>query len=76
MIYAAAYHGESRERRHLDRVESTREMPPNGHGPWTVTWTAAPISKNYIAGLRGAPDSKMSLVNLTIDPEVTIGKYR
>ena len=40
------------------------------------TATAAPISRNYIAGLRGAPDEVMELINLTIDPEVTIGKYR
>jgi len=40
------------------------------------TATGAPISRNYIAGLRGAPDEVMELVNLTIDPEVTIGKYR
>ena len=40
------------------------------------TGTAAPISRNYIAGLRGAPDEQMELINLTIDPEVTIGKYR
>ena len=40
------------------------------------TATGAPISKNYIAGLRGAPDEVMELINLTVDPEVAIGKYR
>ena len=40
------------------------------------TGTAAPVSLNYISGLRGAPDAKMALVNLTVDPPVTIGKYR
>jgi len=40
------------------------------------TGTAAPISRNYIAGLRGSPDEQMRLVNLTVDPEITIGKYR
>jgi len=40
------------------------------------TGTNPPISRNYIAGLRGSPDETMELVNLTIDPEVTIGKYR
>ena len=40
------------------------------------TGTSAPVSKNYIAGLRGAPDEQMALVNLTIDPETVIGKYR
>merc|ERR1719399_1546704 len=40
------------------------------------TATGAPMSRNYIAGLRGAPDEVMELINLTIDPEVTIGTYR
>jgi len=40
------------------------------------TGTAPPISRNYIAGLRGAPDSVMSLVNLTYDPECVIGTSR
>ena len=38
--------------------------------------TAAPISRNYIAGLRGSPDEVMELINLTVDPEIAIGKYR
>lgn len=40
------------------------------------TATAAPISRNYIAGLRGSPDEVMELINLTVDPEVSSGKYR
>lgn len=40
------------------------------------TATAAPISRNYIAGLRGAPDEVMELISLTVDPEITTGKYR
>jgi hypothetical protein len=40
------------------------------------TGTNPPQSVNYIAGLRGAPDEVMELVNLTIDPEIVIGKYR
>ena len=41
-----------------------------------TTGTNPPVSRNYIAGLRGAPDEVMELVNLTVDPEVTIGRYR
>ena len=40
------------------------------------TGTNPPISKNYIAGLRGAPDEVMELINLTVDPETVVGKYR
>ena len=40
------------------------------------TSTAVPVTRNYIAGLRGAPDSKMAVVNLTVDPQTTIGRYR
>eukprot|EP00965_Chrysotila_dentata_P235965 6201063-Pleurochrysis_carterae.AAC.3 len=40
------------------------------------TGTAAPISRNYIAGLRGSPDSRMEMVNLTYDPETVIGTTR
>ena len=40
------------------------------------TSTAVPITRNYIAGLRGAPDAKMAMVNLTVDPQVAMGKYR
>jgi len=38
--------------------------------------TAAPISRNYIAGLRGAPDEVMELINLTVDPQTSSGSYR
>ena len=48
----------------------------NGTMTGVSTGTAAPISRNYIAGLRGEPDTPMQMVNLTIDPEGTIGKYR
>lgn len=60
------------------REEETQVYLPKESGTMTgvSTGTAAPISRNYIAGLRGAPDEKMSVVNLTIDAEVTIGKYR
>ena len=58
-------------------VETQIYLPKDGVTMTGVsTGTAAPISRNYITGLRGAPDAKMALVNLTIDPEVTIGKYR
>ena len=40
------------------------------------TGTNPPISKNYIAGLRGAPDEVMEMINLTVDPENAVGKYR
>ena len=40
------------------------------------TGTAVPISTNYIAGLRGDPDQKMAIINLTYDPETVIGTTR
>ena len=40
------------------------------------TATETPTTVNYIANLRGAPDQVMELVNLPIDPEIAIGKYR
>ena len=40
------------------------------------TCTVGPNTRRYISGLRGAPDAKMALVNLTIDPQLAIGKYR
>ena len=40
------------------------------------TGTSAPVSANYVAGLRGAPDTTMAVVNLTYDPDTSIGKYR
>jgi len=40
------------------------------------TGTNPPISRNYIAGLRGAPDEQMELINMTVDPETAVGKYR
>ena len=40
------------------------------------TGTNPPKSVNYIAGLRGAPDEVMELINLTVDPETVVGKYR
>ena len=60
------------------RESETQVYLPAEAGTMTgvSTGTAPPVSKNYIAGLRGAPDEKMELINLTIDPEVTIGKYR
>ena len=60
------------------REEETQVYLPKDSTTMTgiSTGTGAPISRNYIAGLRGAPDEQMSLVNLTIDPEITIGKYR
>jgi len=60
------------------REEETQVYLPKESTTMTgiSTGTAAPISRNYIAGLRGAPDDQMTLVNLTIDPEITIGKYR
>ena len=60
------------------RAEETQVYLPTDSTTMTgiSTGTAAPISRNFIAGLRGAPDEQMTLVNLTIDPEITIGKYR
>ena len=40
------------------------------------TGTNPPVSRNYIAGLRGAPDEQMELINMTVDPETVVGKYR
>ena len=58
-------------------VETQVYVPVEGGTQTGVTTgTNPPVSRNYIAGLRGAPDEQMSLVNLTIDPEITIGKYR
>lgn len=57
--------------------ESQVYLPKDGATMTGVsTATAAPISRNYIAGLRGAPDEVMELINLTVDPETAIGKYR
>jgi len=60
------------------RESETQVYLPNDSVTQTgvSTGTNPPVSKNYIAGLRGAPDEVMELVNLTVDPEVTIGKYR
>jgi len=41
-----------------------------------TTASAAPFTRKYIAGLRGAPDEVMESINLTIDPEVAIGRCR
>jgi len=62
----------------LRRDADTQVYLPTENGTMTgvSTGTAVPISRNYVAGLRGAPDSEMSLVNLTYDPETVIGKYR
>ena len=62
----------------MRREAETQVYLPKDNATMTgvSTGTAAPVSLNYISGLRGAPDAKMALVNLTIDPPVTIGKYR
>ena len=60
------------------RETETQVYLPKEDGTMTGVSTATqpPLSRNYIAGLRGAPDATMELVNLTIDPEMTIGRYR
>lgn len=39
-----------------------------------TTGTSAVVTRNYIAGLRGDPAQRMDVVNLTIDPEISIGQ--
>jgi len=58
-------------------AETQVYLPREGETQTGVsTGTAAPISRNYIAGLRGSPDSRMEMVNLTYDPETVIGTTR
>jgi len=40
------------------------------------TGTSVPVSKNYIAGLRGGPEARVEVVNMTFDLDTVIGKYR
>ena len=77
-IRKKATHGTQTQQSAMRREAETQVYLPKDSQTMTgvSTGTAAPISRNYVAGLRGAPDAKMALVNLTIDPEVTIGKYR
>ena len=60
------------------RESETQVYLPVEDGTMTgvSTGTQPPLSRNYIAGLRGAPDATMELINLTIEPEITVGKYR
>lgn len=62
----------------MRREAETQVYLPKDDGTMTgvSTSTAVPITRNYIAGLRGAPDAKMAMVNLTVDPQVAMGKYR
>ena len=62
----------------LRRESQTQVYLPRESGTNTgvSTGTAPPRSVNYVAGLRGAPGSKMQVVNLVYDPEITIGRGR
>ena len=62
----------------MRREAETQVYLPKEEGTMTgvSTSTAVPVTRNYIAGLRGAPDAKMAVVNLTVDPQTTIGRKR
>ena len=62
----------------LRRDAETQAYLPRDSSTMTgvSTGTSAPVSANYVAGLRGAPDTKMAVVNLTYDADTTVGKYR
>lgn len=62
----------------MRREAETQVYLPKEEGTMTgvSSSTAVPVTRNYIAGLRGAPDAKMAVVNLTVDPQTTIGRYR
>jgi hypothetical protein len=62
----------------LRREQETQVYPlKEGSTMTTVsTGTSVPISKNYVAGLRGGPDARVEMVNMTYDMDTVIGKYR
>ena len=62
----------------LRRDAETQVYLPAENGTMTgvSTGTSVPVSCNYVAGLRGSPDTQMEVVNMTYDPDVVIGKYR
>jgi len=57
-------------------AESQVYLPKDSNTQTSITTgTSAPIMANYICGLRGDPDSDMQVMNLTVDPDITIGKH-
>mmetsp|Transcript_10746 Transcript_10746/g.29816 ORF Transcript_10746/g.29816 Transcript_10746/m.29816 type:complete len:158 (-) Transcript_10746:398-871(-) len=62
----------------LRREQETQVYLPKEGSTMTPvsTGTSVPVSKSYIAGLRGGTESRVEMVNLTYDMDTSIGKYR
>jgi hypothetical protein len=62
----------------LRREQETQVYLPKEDSTMTrvSTGTSVPVSKNYIAGLRGGPEARVEVVNMTFDMDTVIGKYR